>query len=92
MSAMSNINEPAGEADNNIAKNNPPSLRPEWIRLPKEGSNCVFTGLSRSYIAGLIREGKIRSRTLRNRGASRGIRLISYDSIMEFIRDFREER
>jgi hypothetical protein len=49
MSAMSNINEPAGEADNNIAKNNPPALRPEWIRLPKEGSNCVFTGLSRSY-------------------------------------------
>ena len=89
---MSNINESAGEADNSIAKNNPPSLRPEWIRLPKEGSNCVFTGLSRSYIAGLIREGKIRSRTLRNRGASRGIRLISYDSIMDFIKGSSEER
>ena len=89
---MSNIHESAGEADNSIAKNNPPSLRPEWIRLPREGSNCVFTGLSRSYIAGLIREGKIRSRTLRNRGASRGIRLISYDSIMDFIKGSSEER
>ncbi len=89
---MSNIHESAGEADNSIAKNNPPSLRPEWIRLPREGSNCVFTGLSRSYIAGLIREGKVHSRSLRNRGATRGVRLISYESIMEFIRDFREER
>jgi hypothetical protein len=92
MSAMSNINEPAGEADNNIAKNNPPSLRPEWIRLPKEGSNCVFTGLSRSYIAGLIREGKVHSRSLLNHGARRGIRLISYDSIMDFIKGASEER
>ncbi|MEY3852555.1 MAG: hypothetical protein RI910_1535 [Verrucomicrobiota bacterium] len=89
---MSNIHESAGEADNSIAKNNPPSLRPEWIRLPREGSNCVFTGLSRSYIAGLIREGKVHSRSLRNRGASRGIRLISYDSIMDYIKGSSEER
>lgn len=64
---------------------------PEWIRLPKKG-RCPYTGLSRSSLSSLIipcaannHRPPVKSVCLRARGAARGIRLISYDSLMDYL-------
>ena len=58
------------------------SLKPEWIRIPQAIN--VF-GLGRSKLYELINEGKVKSRSIRARGQTRGTRLISYDSLAEYI-------
>jgi hypothetical protein len=58
-------------------------LTPVWLRIP--GAVRV-SGLGRSRLYELIRDQKIRSKVLKQRRDSqRGIRLISYDSLLEFI-------
>lgn len=68
------------------------SVKPEWLRLPAPGQRCRFTGLSRSTlneltIPGPANDGRppVKSVVLRKRGALRGIRLISYDSLMGYL-------
>lgn len=68
------------------------SSKPEWLRLPASGTRCRFTGLSRSTlneltIPGPANDGSppVKSVVLRKRGALRGIRLISYDSLMNYL-------
>ena len=62
---------------------------PEWLRLPQPGQRCRFTGLSRSTLNELCIDSPVngysapvKSIVLKKRGAMRGIRLISYDSLM----------
>jgi hypothetical protein len=62
-----------------LAKN---SLRPEWIRL---NVAVALFGISRSRFYDLIAEKKIKSFTLRERNQIKGTRLLSYDSICEFL-------
>lgn len=59
-----------------------PSLKPEWIRVP---AAVRVSGISRSSLYELIASGKIKSFSNRQRGAVRGIRLISYDSLMAYL-------
>lgn len=47
-------------------------------------------GLSRSYIYELIKQGVIRSISLRNRGQSMGRRLIVYESLKSYMLSFSE--
>lgn len=68
------------------------TVKPEWLRLPAPGARCRFTGLSRGtlnelIIAGPANEGRppVKSVVLRKRGALRGIRLINYDSLMQYL-------
>lgn len=58
------------------------TLKPEWIRVPE--AVRVFS-LCRSSLYELIAAGKIKSTCLRKRGAVRGIRLISYDSLAAYV-------
>lgn len=60
-------------------------VRPEWLRLPKPGQRCPVSGLCRSYLHTLVRDGKVQTVSIRERGRKTGIRLISYDSLMAFI-------
>lgn len=67
-------------------------IEPEFLRLPKPGSLCLYTGLSRSAINELIlptpRNGfkpPVRSFCLRQRGARTGIRLVDYGSLRAHI-------
>ena len=67
--------------------------RPEFIRLPKGGTRCPFTGLSRSKLNQLVLPCKengfkppVESKVLRNRGAIRGTRLIVFDSLINYLR------
>jgi hypothetical protein len=57
-------------------------LKPEWIRVPEA---VRVSGISRSSLYELIAAGKIKSFSNRQRGAVRGIRLISYDSLMAYL-------
>lgn len=68
-------------------------IKPEFIRLPKPGSHCPVSGLSRSYLNSLIlpteangKQPPVKSVPLRQSGAKKGIRLISYDSLISYLR------
>jgi hypothetical protein len=64
------------------ASSSTPPLKPEWVRVPEA---IRVSGLSRSSIYELIAAGKIKSFSNRQRGAVRGIRLISYDGLMAYL-------
>ena len=75
------------------ASEQPQALRPEFIRLPKPGTLCPWTGLSRSKLNELIlpsplngHRPPVRSVSLRNRGQIRAVRLINFDSLMAYLR------
>jgi hypothetical protein len=70
----------------------PTDHRPEFVRLPKPGTLCPKTGLSRSYMNSLVlpceaNDGKppVQSVSLRKRGATKGVRLVSYDSLIAYL-------
>ena len=69
------------------------NLRPEFLRLPRGGTLCPVTGLSRSYINSLIlpteangHRPPVASACLRHRGAKRGVRLVVADSLISYLR------
>ena len=58
------------------------NTRPEWLRI--DGVRHYF-GLAKTYVYELQSAGLITSRVLRKRGARKGVRLYSYDSIAKYI-------
>lgn len=67
-------------------------MRPEWVRLPSPKGRCPHTGLSRSTLCELSVPCEsnngvppVKSVVLKKRGAVRGIRLLSYDSLMTYL-------
>ena len=69
------------------------TVKPEFIRLPKSGTRCPHTGLSRSKLNQLVLPCKendykppVESKALRNRGSIRGTRLIVFDSLMNYLK------
>ena len=58
------------------------NVKPEWVRVPEA---VRLFGLSRSAVYDLITAGTIKSTALKKRGAIRGIRLVSFDSLAAFI-------
>jgi hypothetical protein len=59
-----------------------PENTPEWLRVP---AACQRFGVRRSWLYERISAGDIKSASLRKRGAIRGIRLVSRDSLADFI-------
>lgn len=62
--------------------------QPRFLRLPKPGTLCPFTGLSRTQIYVLCKTGKVKSFSLKRRGTSRGCRLIDAESLVRAIQEF----
>jgi predicted DNA-binding transcriptional regulator AlpA len=58
------------------------AVTPEWIRI---NLAVKLFGLSRSKLYELITDRKIKSFTLRERNKIKGIRLINYDSLCQFL-------
>ena len=58
----------------------------EFFRIPSPGKRDPHFGLSRAWYYKAEALGLIRMVSLRQRGATRGIRLISYDSVVGYIR------
>jgi len=63
-----------------------------WIRLPRPGSRCSVTGLSRSSLAELARpcernsyRAPVDAKVLKRNGATRGVLLISRQSLLDFL-------
>lgn len=65
---------------------------PIFIRLPKSGHKCLYTGLSRSSLYNLITPSEangyappVVSHVIRKRGCTRGIRVINAESLKVYI-------
>lgn len=67
---------------------------PEFIRLPKSGERCPYTGMSRASLNELILGpgAPVHSVVLRREGASRGIRLIHLESLLNYLHQQMEEQ
>ena len=69
------------------------AITPEYIRLPHPGLPCPYTGLKRSKLNELILPSElngyrppVRSVCLRNKGGTKGVRLVVYASLIEYLR------
>jgi hypothetical protein len=63
-------------------------LQPCFVRLPKPGTLCPFTGLSRTQMYLLCKSGKVKSHSLKRPGTCRGVRLIDFQSLVTAIEEF----
>lgn len=69
-----------------------PPTAPEWLRMPLPGQCEPFTGLKRSLLYELAREGSIRTVLIRKPGALRGVRLIEAASLFRFLQGLADEQ
>ncbi|HRQ87177.1 MAG TPA: hypothetical protein PLA50_00130 [Bacteroidia bacterium] len=62
---------------------------PEFIRLPKPGKRCYWTGLARSAMNELVlgSNPKVASLVLARGGADRGVRLVHLGSLLDHLRN-----
>ena len=72
-------------------------VRPEFIRLPRAGALCAWTGLSRSKLNDLIlpRNGQppqVKSFNVRKKHQRKGTRLIVLDSLLKTLNTMRREQ
>lgn len=67
---------------------------PEFIRLPRPGKRCYWTGLTRSAMNDLIlgENPKVASMVLARGGADRGVRLVSLSALLDFLRGAMDEQ
>lgn len=82
---------------NPVASGEQPAHRqvdPVYIRLPKPGTLCPYTSLSRSILNGLILGpgAPVKSVSLRKRHTIRGVRLIHLQSLLEYLEGFAAPR
>jgi hypothetical protein len=61
---------------------------PAFVRLPRPGTLCPFTGLSRTQMYLLCKTGKVKSFSLKRKGTARGCRLIDAQSLIAVIQNF----
>lgn len=62
-------------------------VRPVYIRLPKSGTLCPYSSLSRSVLNSLILgpNAPVKSVSLRKRHALKGTRLIHLQSLLDYL-------
>ena len=60
--------------------------RVEFFRLPAPGKRDPHFGLSRGWYYKAAGSGEIKMVALRQRGSLRGVRLVVYDSVCDYIR------
>jgi len=65
-----------------LSKDNTSFIEPEFLRV--KDVEKMF-GLKRGKLYALIREGAVISKSLRTRGTIRGVRLVSVDSLRNYI-------
>ena len=82
-----------------VQSSDPIQVTPEFIRLPKPGTLCRWTGLSRSKMNELILPSRlngfkppVHSLSLRNRGQIKAVRLIVLVSLLSYLRGMLEQQ
>lgn len=66
--------------------NEPAQHRVEFFRLPQPGKRDPHFGLSRAWYYKASTLGEIRMIAVRQWGALRGVRLVVYDSVADYVR------
>ena len=56
----------------------------KWIRPPKPGEVCPYTGLKRGSLLNLVKARKVKACSLRQPGRKRGNRLIWLPSVFQY--------
>ena len=72
-----------------------PGVDPEFIRLPKPGTTCPRTGLSRAKMNEMVLPSEenhhsppVKSISLRNANQLHAVRLVVYSSLINYLRSF----
>lgn len=58
---------------------------PVWIRIPRASDREQHTGLTRTALYRLIKEGHVESKVLKQPGKKTGVRLIRLRSLLDYI-------
>jgi hypothetical protein len=61
-------------------------VRPQYFRLPRSGESDKFFGLSRSWFYAAEQRGWLRLIRIKNENKDRGITLVSFDEVENFVR------
>src|SRR6266404_2696679 len=76
----------------------PINIKPEFIRLPKAESRCPWTGLSRGKMNQIVLACKengfkppVRSVSIRQRGQNHAVRLVFFDSLIDYLKSCETE-
>lgn len=84
--------QPELVSDSPLNRGNLASYLAVWLRLPRPGTRCPVSGLSRTSLTELVtpcaRNGfrpVVQARTLKRKNAARGILLISRDSLLDYL-------
>jgi hypothetical protein len=64
-------------------------MKPEYLRIP---AACRFSGLSRSHLWAAMADGQLKYVHVKQPGASKGVRLIKFDSLMAYLQSFEQPR
>jgi hypothetical protein len=81
-----------------LAVNNPTPVRPEYIRLPRSGQLCAWTGLSRGKLNELIltRPDRpvppVKSFSAIDATKRKGVRLIVLESLLGYLAKLRKQQ
>lgn len=77
-----------------LAVNNPAPVRPEYVRLPKQGQLCSWTALSRGKLNGFILgpNPPVKSFNATEPGKRKGTRLIVLQSLLDYLAKLRREQ
>jgi hypothetical protein len=67
-----------------IAQDTRREIEPEFFRLPITG-HCKYFGLTRSWYYAAEQRGWIKLKRLRERGKLRGVTLVPYYAVKEFL-------
>ena len=67
--------------------NSPSTPAQRWVKLPRAGESCQFSGLSQMSLYRLLRrsQGEIRTLTTCEPGKLRGNRLIDVNSLLAYL-------
>ena len=57
----------------------------QWLRLPAPRARCRLTGMSRTTLNEAIERGDVRAITVRQPGATRGIKLILKSGLLDWL-------
>lgn len=80
----------AGDAQTITAQPQRQSVLPVWVRAPKNGLE-YYTSCSRGKLYAWARAGLIRSKSIRQAGSGKGVRLFNLQSVLSFIEASQED-
>lgn len=79
---MVSVMKPSLPKSDKVSSESGDDIRREWCRIAEA---CHFSGISKPKLYQLLNRGDIKSVSLRERGQIKGTRLVSFDSLRDFL-------